>query len=237
MNIPIGSERGKAKKGSKLKTDEYYMQLMREAFLEFQTDVSQWDHPEYWSGSSSTQNVEVKQTKNVPRGQESPRSVAQREMTVSPEYFLKKGILNEESVTKWSSVAEIDNLVEYEGEDIEVPYVIYHQKMRPALGGWVSARDFVNCRSSKIVDGCLWHVAVGLNEQEYLHPPLETYVRGYLYLTGFHVKPLENNPSQCTVYYVVQTDIGGALPSWIVNKAVVGEMKETFPKMAKLFAE
>jgi hypothetical protein len=63
------------------------------------------------------------------------------------------------------------------------------------------------------------------------------YLRGHLYLTGFHVVPLKEDPSNCDVYYVVQTSIGGSLPSWVVNKAVGGEMQETFPKMAKLFNE
>ncbi|CAF1013010.1 unnamed protein product [Rotaria sordida] len=62
-------------------------------------------------------------------------------------------------------------------------------------------------------------------------PPRKNFVRGISYLTGYLIIP--TGPSSCRFYYMTQSDPGGNLPAWVVNKA----SKVLVPKIIKKLAK
>jgi len=62
-------------------------------------------------------------------------------------------------------------------------------------------------------------------------PPKKNYVRGISYLTGYFIVP--TGPSTCTFYYMTQSDPGGMLPVWAVNKASRVLVPKLMKKLSK----
>ncbi|UJR36852.1 hypothetical protein I4U23_029565 [Adineta vaga] len=92
-------------------------------------------------------------------------------------------------------------------------------------------RDFVTQRC--------W-LDFGHNSEKYIinhsvnhlrEPPRKNCVRGISYLTGYLIVP--TGPTSCTFYYMTQSDPGGSLPAWLVNKV----SKVLVPKLMKKLAK
>jgi len=58
-------------------------------------------------------------------------------------------------------------------------------------------------------------------------------VRGLSFLSGCYIVP--TSPNSCTAYFFTQVDLGGALPSWLVNKATKSFKNVRTSKMVNLF--
>ncbi|CAF4114614.1 unnamed protein product [Rotaria magnacalcarata] len=94
-----------------------------------------------------------------------------------------------------------------------------------------SNRDFVTQRSW--LDWGHNHEKIIINHSvnHLREPPRKNCVRGISYLTGYLLVPM--GPSSCKFYYMTQSDPGGNLPAWVVNRA----SKVFVPKLMKRLAK
>ncbi|CAF3641105.1 unnamed protein product [Rotaria sp. Silwood1] len=66
-------------------------------------------------------------------------------------------------------------------------------------------------------------------------PPRKNFVRAISYVTGYLIIP--TGPSSCRFYYMTQSDPGGNLPAWLVNKASKTMVPQVIKKLAKASAK
>lgn len=77
-----------------------------------------------------------------------------------------------------------------------------------------SVRDFCNLSHWRVErDGSVIVVAQGFEHETC--PPVKGNVRGHVEIGGFQLQPL--GPRRTHVTYMVQTDLGGSVPAFIVN--------------------
>lgn len=75
-------------------------------------------------------------------------------------------------------------------------------------------RDMVLLRSWLATDHAYYVMSHSVFHAQY--PPRPGFVRAFVHLTGFVVRPL--SPRGCELHYVTQADPGGLLPAWLVNR-------------------
>ncbi|CAF4963114.1 unnamed protein product [Rotaria socialis] len=101
--------------------------------------------------------------------------------------------------------------------------------------GYYSIRSPTPFKNRDFVTQRYW-LDFGRNSEKYIinhsvnhlrEQPRKNFVRGISYLTGYLIVP--SGPSSCTFYYMTQSDPGGSLPSWFVNKL----SKVLAPKLMK----
>ncbi|CAF3119681.1 unnamed protein product [Rotaria sp. Silwood2] len=66
-------------------------------------------------------------------------------------------------------------------------------------------------------------------------PPRKNFVRAISYVTGYLIIPM--GPSSCRFYYMTQSDPGGNLPAWIVNKVSKTLVPQVIKKLTKACAK
>eukprot|EP00602_Paraphysomonas_sp_CaronLab_P002341 CAMPEP_0185032022 /NCGR_PEP_ID=MMETSP1103-20130426/19837_1 /TAXON_ID=36769 /ORGANISM="Paraphysomonas bandaiensis, Strain Caron Lab Isolate" /LENGTH=928 /DNA_ID=CAMNT_0027567755 /DNA_START=314 /DNA_END=3100 /DNA_ORIENTATION=- len=82
---------------------------------------------------------------------------------------------------------------------------------------WPTApRDFVVCTTwSELDDGSL--LISSRSAWDDLFPPPQGYVRGFLNISGFHITALPDCDAGCSITMCAHSDLGGSLPSGVVN--------------------
>jgi len=207
-----------------------YMPLIKESFSDLANDIEGKGNT--WTVNSTSGNVTVKQAKKSGRGSDAYSYLAYGEFPMDAS-FVFKTITDFATVNRWCSIASTQVVEEIRHQ--EIPHDIYIQKHAPSLGGMISPRDFILFRAWKEEEGSLWQVARSVSDK--IYPPVNGFVRGTLHMSGLCTKPLPTNPNHCTLYYEVHSSIGGYLPSWAVNKGIVGEMTAAFAKILELLLE
>ena len=77
-------------------------------------------------------------------------------------------------------------------------YRIYQDCQQAALGGLISAREFVECGDwFEDDEGRIWFVYVSYEYDKC--PPSQKYVRGTVYPSGYMIEQSKSNPSHATV--------------------------------------
>lgn len=64
-------------------------------------------------------------------------------------------------------------------------------------------------------------------------PVNTTYVRAHTFISGYLIVKKETEPSKANVYVVSQTDIGGAIPKFLVNAVSVKAPKDWITNLNK----
>jgi len=203
---------------------------IREAMDLLRKDVKEEGH--VWSVESSNETVEVKSTKRK-KETSIPLYKAKGILPLTTKDLLNKVVLDAEAVKKWSSVIGVD-VVETVGDMVFPGYQIYRQTHAPVLGGVISPRDFICCRSYTVdSNGDIWFVCISVEDDRV--PQDKNYVRGHLYLVAWHATALESDPTKCIAQNIVHTNIKGWLPTKVVSRGVLEEMGVAFDKIKKLF--
>ncbi|KAM6312269.1 stAR-related lipid transfer protein 3 isoform 2-T2 [Podargus strigoides] len=107
---------------------------------------------------------------------------------------------------------------------VEDNTIVSYDVAAGAAGGVVSPRDFVNVR--RIERRRDRYISSGISTTHSLKPPLSKYVRGENGPGGFIVLKCPSNPRVCTFIWILNTDLKGRLPRYLIHQSLAATMFE-----------
>uniref|UniRef100_A0A674CBF0 StAR related lipid transfer domain containing 3 n=1 Tax=Salmo trutta TaxID=8032 RepID=A0A674CBF0_SALTR len=129
-------------------------------------------------------------------------------------------ILQPEKMAQWNKTVSGCQILQRVDDNTLVSYDI----SSGAAGGVVSARDFVNVRRVERKRDC--YISAGMATDHDAKPPHSRYVRGENGPGGFVVLKSSSNPSVCTFIWVLNTDLKGRLPRYLIHQSLAATMFE-----------
>ncbi|KAM9112770.1 stAR-related lipid transfer protein 3 isoform 2-T2 [Pangshura tecta] len=141
-------------------------------------------------------------------------------MQCSAETVYQEVILQPERMILWNKTVAACQIL----ERIEDNTIISYDVAAGAAGGVVSPRDFVNVR--RIERRRDRYISSGMSTTHGLKPPLSKYVRGENGPGGFIVLKCANNPKVCTFIWILNTDLKGRLPRYLIHQSLAATMFE-----------
>ncbi|XP_071433643.1 stAR-related lipid transfer protein 3 [Pithys albifrons albifrons] len=138
----------------------------------------------------------------------------------SPEMVYQEVILQPEKMILWNRTVAACQIL----QRIEDNTIVSYDVAAGAAGGVVSPRDFVNVR--RIERRRDRYVSSGISTTHSLKPPLSKYVRGENGPGGFIVLKCPSNPRVCTFVWILNTDLKGRLPRYLIHQSLAATMFE-----------
>ncbi|XP_053708334.1 stAR-related lipid transfer protein 3 [Synchiropus splendidus] len=141
-------------------------------------------------------------------------------MQCPPELVYQEVILQPEKMVLWNKTVSFCQILQRVDDNTMVSY----DASSGAAGGVVSARDFVNVRRVERKRDC--YMSAGMATVHDAKPPCGRFVRGENGPGGFVVLKSTNNPSICTFIWVLNTDLKGRLPRYLIHQSLAATMFE-----------
>ncbi|XP_077644434.1 stAR-related lipid transfer protein 3 [Lonchura striata] len=138
----------------------------------------------------------------------------------SPETVYQEVILQPEKMILWNRTVAACQIL----QRIEDNTIVSYDVAAGAAGGVVSPRDFVNVR--RIERRRDRYVSSGISTTHSLKPPLSKYVRGENGPGGFIVLKCPSNAKVCTFIWILNTDLKGRLPRYLIHQSLAATMFE-----------
>lgn len=138
----------------------------------------------------------------------------------SAETVYQEVILQPEKMILWNRTVAACQIL----QRIEDNTIVSYDVAAGAAGGVVSPRDFVNVR--RIERRRDRYVSSGMSTTHSLKPPLSKYVRGENGPGGFIVLKCPSNPRLCTFIWILNTDLKGRLPRYLIHQSLAATMFE-----------
>ncbi|XP_053553993.1 stAR-related lipid transfer protein 3 [Bombina bombina] len=136
------------------------------------------------------------------------------------EIVYQEVILQPEKMVLWNRTIALCQVLQRVDDNTLVSYDV----SAGAAGGVVSPRDFVNVR--RIERRKDRYISVGIATTHSARPPLTKYVRGENGPGGFIVLKSSRNPSVCTFIWILNTDLKGRVPRYLVHQSLAATMFE-----------
>ncbi|XP_076056820.1 steroidogenic acute regulatory protein-like [Oratosquilla oratoria] len=149
------------------------------------------------------------------------------EVDVAPEILFKEIYYNLENLPTWNSAITHSKLLQKVDASTDVCY----QVAAEGPGGVVTARDFVNVRHWEKVGDC-W-VSSGVSVPHPDMPPQKKMVRGENGPGCWVFGPVANNPNKCTFKWLLDTDLKGWIPQYVLDQALTHAMIEYINSIRK----
>uniref|UniRef100_A0A1A7WV52 START domain containing 3 n=1 Tax=Iconisemion striatum TaxID=60296 RepID=A0A1A7WV52_9TELE len=141
-------------------------------------------------------------------------------MQCPAELVYQEVILQPEKMVQWNRTVSVCQILQRVDDNTLVSYDV----SAGAAGGVVSARDFVNVRRVERKRDC--YMSAGMATDHDAKPPCSHYVRGENGPGGFVVLKSSSNPSVCTFIWVLNTDLKGRLPRYLIHQSLAATMFE-----------
>uniref|UniRef100_A0A672Z4M1 StAR-related lipid transfer protein 3 n=1 Tax=Sphaeramia orbicularis TaxID=375764 RepID=A0A672Z4M1_9TELE len=141
-------------------------------------------------------------------------------MQCPAELVYQEVILQPEKMVLWNKTVSVCQILQRVDDNTMVSYDV----SSGAAGGVVSARDFVNVRRVERKRDC--YLSAGMATDHDAKPPSGRYVRGENGPGGFVVLKSSSNPSVCTFIWVLNTDLKGRLPRYLIHQSLAATMFE-----------
>uniref|UniRef100_A0A669BWP7 StAR-related lipid transfer protein 3 n=1 Tax=Oreochromis niloticus TaxID=8128 RepID=A0A669BWP7_ORENI len=141
-------------------------------------------------------------------------------MQCPAELVYQEVILQPEKMVQWNKTVSVCQILQRVDDNTLVSYDV----SAGAAGGVVSARDFVNVRRVERKRDC--YLSAGIATNHDAKPPSNRYVRGENGPGGFVVLKSSSNPSICTFIWVLNTDLKGRLPRYLIHQSLAATMFE-----------
>ncbi|XP_010186534.1 PREDICTED: stAR-related lipid transfer protein 3 isoform X2 [Mesitornis unicolor] len=138
----------------------------------------------------------------------------------SAETVYQEVILQPEKMILWNRTVAACQIL----QRVEDNTIVSYDVAAGAAGGVVSPRDFVNVR--RIERRRDRYVSSGMSTTHSLKPPLSKYVRGENGPGGFIVLKCPSNPRLCTFIWILNTDLKGRLPRYLIHQSLAATMFE-----------
>jgi len=135
---------------------------------------------------------------------------------ISPRQLLEELFYKIEQVPAWNPTLTDCRLIQPIDEHTDISY----QVCAEAGGGAVSTRDFVNLRHWAVVDGV--YISAGGSIKHPAMPPQPKKVRGENGPGCWAMRPVESDPNKCLFQWLLDTDLKGWIPQYIIDKALSG---------------
>ncbi|XP_060882838.1 stAR-related lipid transfer protein 3 [Labrus mixtus] len=152
-------------------------------------------------------------------------------MQCSAELVYQEVILQPEKMVQWNRTVSGCQILQRVDDNTLVSYDV----SAGAAGGVVSARDFVNVRRVERKRDC--YLSAGMATDHDAKPPCGRYVRGENGPGGFVVLKSINNPSICTFIWVLNTDLKGRLPRYLIHQSLAATMFEFMTHLRQRICE
>lgn len=136
------------------------------------------------------------------------------------ELVYQEVILQPEKMVQWNRTISACQILQRVDDNTSVSYDV----SSGAAGGVVSPRDFVNVRRVERKRDC--YLSAGISTVHSSKPPHPRYVRGENGPGGFVVLKSSSNPSVCTFIWVLNTDLKGRLPRYLIHQSLAATMFE-----------
>ncbi|XP_030364332.1 stAR-related lipid transfer protein 3 isoform X1 [Strigops habroptila] len=138
----------------------------------------------------------------------------------SAEMVYQEVILQPEKMILWNRTVAACQIL----QRVEDNTIVSYDVAAGAAGGVVSPRDFVNVR--RIERRRDRYISSGISTTHSLKPPLSKYVRGENGPGGFIVLKCPSNPRVCTFIWILNTDLKGRLPRYLIHQTLAATMFE-----------
>ncbi|XP_045692676.1 stAR-related lipid transfer protein 3 isoform X3 [Phyllostomus hastatus] len=136
------------------------------------------------------------------------------------ELVYQEVILQPERMVLWNKTVTACQILHRVEDNTLVSYDV----SAGAAGGVVSPRDFVNVR--RIERRKDKYLSSGIATTHCAKPPTHKYVRGENGPGGFVVLKSASNPRVCTFIWVLNTDLKGRLPRYLIHQSLAATMFE-----------
>ncbi|XP_070247775.1 stAR-related lipid transfer protein 3-like isoform X1 [Myotis yumanensis] len=136
------------------------------------------------------------------------------------ELVYQEVILQPERMVLWNKTVTACQIL----HRVEDSTLISYDVSAGAAGGMVSPRDFVNVR--RIEQRRDKYLSSGIATTHGAKPPTHKYVRGENGPGGFVVLKSDSNPHVCTFIWILNTDLKGRLPRYLIHQSLAGTMFE-----------
>uniref|UniRef100_A0A8B9KTM5 StAR-related lipid transfer protein 3 n=1 Tax=Astyanax mexicanus TaxID=7994 RepID=A0A8B9KTM5_ASTMX len=136
------------------------------------------------------------------------------------ELVYQEVILQPEKMVQWNRTVSACQILQRVDDNTLVSYDV----SAGAAGGVVSPRDFVNVR--RVERKKDRYISAGMSTNHSAKPPHARYVRGENGPGGFVVLKSSSNPSVCTFIWVLNTDLKGRLPRYLIHQSLAATMFE-----------
>ncbi|KAL7829176.1 hypothetical protein AOLI_G00300610 [Acnodon oligacanthus] len=136
------------------------------------------------------------------------------------ELVYQEVILQPEKMVQWNRTVSACQILQRVDDNTLVSYDV----SAGAAGGVVSPRDFVNVR--RVERKKDRYISAGMSTNHGAKPPHCRYVRGENGPGGFVVLKSSSNPSVCTFIWVLNTDLKGRLPRYLIHQSLAATMFE-----------
>ncbi|XP_040187333.1 stAR-related lipid transfer protein 3 [Rana temporaria] len=147
------------------------------------------------------------------------------------EVVYQEVILQPEKMVLWNRTVAVCQVLQRVDDNTLVSYDV----AAGAAGGVVSPRDFVNIR--RIERRKDRYISAGIGGTHPSRPQLTKYVRGENGPGGFVVLKSSRNPSVCTFIWILNTDLKGRLPRYLINQSLAATMFEFCSHLRKRVSE
>ncbi|KAM4822638.1 stAR-related lipid transfer protein 3 isoform 1-T1 [Urocitellus parryii] len=136
------------------------------------------------------------------------------------ELVYQEVILQPERMVLWNKTVTACQILQRVEDNTLVSYDV----SAGAAGGVVSPRDFVNVR--RIERRRDRYLSSGIATTHCAKPPTHKYVRGENGPGGFVVLKSASNPRVCTFVWILNTDLKGRLPRYLIHQSLAATMFE-----------
>ncbi|XP_053425415.1 stAR-related lipid transfer protein 3 isoform X2 [Nycticebus coucang] len=136
------------------------------------------------------------------------------------ELVYQEVILQPERMTLWNKTVTACQIL----QRVEDNTLISYDVSAGAAGGVVSPRDFVNVR--RIERRRDRYLSSGIATMHSAKPATHKYVRGENGPGGFIVLKSASNPRVCTFIWILNTDLKGRLPRYLIHQSLAATMFE-----------
>nr|XP_019603200.1 PREDICTED: stAR-related lipid transfer protein 3 isoform X2 [Rhinolophus sinicus] len=136
------------------------------------------------------------------------------------ELVYQEVILQPERMVLWNKTVTACQIL----QRVEDNTLISYDVSAGAAGGVVSPRDFVNVR--RIERRRDRYLSSGIAATHCTKPPTHKYVRGENGPGGFIVLKSTSNPHVCTFIWILNTDLKGRLPRYLIHQSLAATMFE-----------
>ncbi|XP_006832618.1 PREDICTED: stAR-related lipid transfer protein 3 isoform X2 [Chrysochloris asiatica] len=136
------------------------------------------------------------------------------------ELVYQEVILQPERMVLWNKTVTACQILQRVDDNTLISYDV----SAGAAGGVVSPRDFVNAR--RIERRRDRYLSSGIATIHCAKPPTHKYVRGENGPGGFIVLKSASNPRVCTFIWILNTDLKGRLPRYLIHQSLAATMFE-----------
>ncbi|GCC38755.1 stAR-related lipid transfer protein 3 [Chiloscyllium punctatum] len=147
------------------------------------------------------------------------------------ELIYQEVILQPEKVVIWNRTVTVCQVLQRVDDNTVITYDV----SAGAAGGVVSPRDFVNVR--RIERKKEMYISSGMSTTHNSRPPQNKYVRGENGPGGFVVLKSPQNPRVCTFLWILNTDLKGRLPRYLIQQSLAATMFEFIAHLRQRVSE